>query len=98
MNIYKIRLGGPNWMIHVISTTKPYLSDTGELCWTPSNSLESDKILKLDWNEISVISYREHEVKEDKVVDLNSLKTVTSNKDNKKYVLLTDVEKLLRNG
>jgi hypothetical protein len=81
-------------MIHLTSTTEPYLDTTGKLNWTPLNAIESDIILKIDWNLIHLISFREGEPKVEKQhKDLSLLKSFTG-KDGKKYVLLSDVENL----
>lgn len=97
MTIYKVRLAGQGYMIHVISSTEPYLDTEGKLVWTPIKSTESDTILKIDWNSLHLVSYRESDskIEKEKTVDLSSLKILTG-KDNKKYVLYSDVQKLLK--
>lgn len=96
-SIYKIRLGGLGWLIHIQSSTEPYLNSSGSLTWTPINDADSDVILKIDWNQVTTISYRKTEIKDEIVepsIDLNNLKTFEG-KDNKKYVLLNDVKALI---
>lgn len=104
--VWRIRLCGNSWIIHLVSTDKPYLNGEGRLIWTPYNEQDSDALLMINWNCVDLISIREvneseviPKIKDNSTVDLkNPFKSteILTAKDNKKYVSLMRATELIR--
>ena len=97
MSLYRIRVLGSGWIIHLISDTEPTIYD-GALDAHIINQRDSDKILLMNWDEVLGITYREVDESdiiksEKKEIDPKEIK---KSGDGKQYVSLEYAKKLLK--